>query len=142
MIRTKDFVVILIAGMLATIGAGFFFISGDAPPRMVETEEGFFLEPQGGYTVVSHTQTDENRTRDAFIESVRRAYVPQESPEPEPTPVVIEPYIPVSPTPEIVIPAPNPEPEILPFPTSTPSAHMSTTTATSSEESVSADPSI
>ncbi len=136
MIRTKDFVVILVAVMLATIGAGFFFVSSDAPPSMVKVEDIFFSEPQAGYGVISSTRTDDLGNRDAFIERVRRAYVPKTSPEPEPMPVVIESEASGAPLLDMFAPSQDQTSEILPFPTST------TTGTTSSEESAEVDSSI
>jgi len=138
MIRTKDFVVILVTCMLVIIGAGFFFISGDTSPDMWRIEEASFGEPQDGYGLIPYARLSTEDNRNAFIENVRRAYVPPESPPPEPAPTVVEAEIFVPPS--ETISEENPIPEILPSPTSTPAAHMSTTTGTTSpEESVYVD---
>ncbi len=123
MIRTKDFVVILIACMLATIGAGFFFISSDTTPQVIYSEgEVSFSEPRDTYTITRYVENSLSRDRDAFMDKVRQAYVPTEVEKEEIPEVIVEKTVSV-----VETPAPTPVEEAPPATAST-SGPIATTT--------------
>lgn len=81
MIRTRDFLIFLVILICATVTGGIFFASyGYGDNNSVPLETAIFLTPHEAIDAVPYYDpTQENE--EAFIDKVRRTYVPHEDAE-------------------------------------------------------------